>query len=141
MSQIFSLVLLIFVALVEAEEKPDICNGKLKIPDVNQHEHVFTSNRTNLESELNVFKEDLVSVTGDCCFSIHSESQGGGEFQSFQSEGEHRLEITVVNSVYVVECTSGMHPFLKFFLIAAGTIVVLWILWCQGKSYLCRSRL
>ena len=94
----------------------------VKIPDRNQHDHLFTANKTNLESELNVFKKDLISITGklylslwlselsqniegDCCFTICSEPEGGGEFQTFQSEGEHRLEIEVVNSVYVIECT------------------------------------
>jgi len=113
----------------------------LKIPDRNQHDHLFTANKTNLESELNVFKKDLISITGDCCFTICSEPEGGGEFQTFQSEGEHRLEIEVVNSVYVIECTSpAIHPVGKFILIALLTILGLVIIGYLGKNYLLRKR-
>jgi len=142
MSQMFSLVFVVFASLVGTEGNSDICHGELKIPDRSQHDHLFTANKTNLELELTVFKLDLISVTGDCCFSIYSEPEGAGSSQTFQSEGDHRLQIEVVNSVYVVECTSPLiHPVGKFILIALLTILGLVIVGHIGKKYLFRKRI
>ena len=87
MSHIFSLVLVVFATLGGSDGKTDTCHGEclslktdfehyiaslcflVKIPDRTQQEHSFTANKTNLETELRVFKKDLISVTGELYLS------------------------------------------------------------------------
>ena len=98
-----------------------VVSASVTIPDTSGMLHSFSENQTSLETELRVHKRDLVRVdgedgqnfrttslttlmTGDCCISIYSEREGAGQLQTFQSDGEHHLEMDVLRSLYVLEC-------------------------------------
>lgn len=138
----FYIILFLFTDLLQGStNKYHNCSGEVIIPDKAHELHSFTANNTKLEREIKVFKRDLVTVKGDCCFSIYSQPEGAGEFQTFQSEGQDYLQIEVLNSVYVVECISPLiHPVLKFFLIALAIVLCLYFIWSKGKEYLFRRR-
>ena len=81
------------------------------------------------------------SLPGDCCFEIFSGQEGGGSAQLLQVEGQVRLELEEVGSVYKVDCARrGIHPVLKFFLIALACVILLAIIFYKGKECLFRKR-
>jgi len=94
-------------ASLTEEENFHNCSGRMTIPDINGELHIFSENQTELERGLRLHKRELVMVEGDCCFSIYSESQGAGQVQTFQSDGEHHLQIEVLRSVYLMEFLSS----------------------------------
>ena len=46
----------------------------------------------------------IISTSGDCCFTLYSEPKAGGYQQSLEFEGEYKIDLTSVQSVYVGEC-------------------------------------
>jgi hypothetical protein len=94
--------------------------------------------------------------SGDCCYELFSREDGYGQSQHLRSEGQHRspllcrahtrltrprLELEDVGSVYTVGCARrGIHPVLKFFLVALGIIALLGLIFYCGKQALLRKR-
>jgi len=124
----------------EFEDQEDHnCTGYIQINDRDNKKHSFRENVTELSIE--AVKDDIVTIEGDCCFELFSESHGRGSAQLIQSSGQFRLELEDVSSMYKVDCARrGMHPLLKFFLIAVGIIIGLFILYSSGKQALFRKR-
>ena len=72
---------------------------------------------------------------------MFSKSEGWGSAQHLRAPGEARLEVEGVASIYKVACDRrGLHPVLKFFLVAVGIVIGLGLIYHCGKEALFRKR-
>jgi hypothetical protein len=121
---------------VKGEEAAN-CTGLVMVPDRNNQKHNFPGLVNETSVEINAVKGDLVTVKGDCCYKLFSHEDGYGQSQHLLSEGQHKLELEHVNSVYKVGCARrGILPVLKFFLVALGIIALLGCIFYCGKQVL-----
>jgi len=142
-SYILSLLLTVLnISYVFSTQDLD-CTGKIKIFDgVNKKFYLITENDTNIAENIEINSQSYVDMSGDCCFTLYSDPEAGGYQQSLESEGEYKLEIRSIQSVYVTECYRPWwkHPVFLFFVFSLITIIILYCGYNKGKELLCRRR-
>ena len=104
--------------VMSSEEEVANCTGKAIISDFDNRPHRYEGNETNIV--MHAVKESVVSIigrviyeinmflkfplSGTCCFSLFTRQDGYGDNQIIGPEGEYRLELDDLKSIFRVEC-------------------------------------